>query len=187
VPRPYEAREPGRPAIRSVAILLSVALVGVLGVSCSPEQRLLHRVRSLYSRGDLDAALETARRVIDLDPSSDEAYYYVGMVQYSRDRYVDALQAFDSAVELQGDEPRYLLQRGDTLCRLRRYAEAIRDYERVLEIEPGDPRATYSIGIAHYDRREYPQAVEWLKRYERLTHDPAERARARALIEMLER
>jgi tetratricopeptide (TPR) repeat protein len=146
----------------------------------------MRETRSTYHDGDLDGALTTASQVVQINPENHEAYYYIGLIHYGRDQYPEALEALNSAVQLDREASHYLLQRGDTLSHLGRYDDAIRDYEAVLEIAPSNERAHYAIGIAHYNRRDYIQATRWLKRYMRLTSDITERERVRQMIEMLE-
>jgi tetratricopeptide (TPR) repeat protein len=168
------------------ALIIAIALALGFTCACSREQRLMRDTRSAYRDGDLDAALAAATRVVRINPENHDAFYYIGLIHYSRDDYSEALEALDSAVRLDGAVTHYLLQRGDTLSHLQRYDEAIRDYEAALEIAPGNARAHYALGIAHYNRRDYLQATRWLKRYMRLTGDAVERERVRQMIEMLE-
>jgi tetratricopeptide (TPR) repeat protein len=72
--------------------------------------------------------------------------------------------------------------RGDTLMMLGRYDESIAVYRAVIREDPSRTRLYYSVGIANYNKRDYDEAVRWLRRY--LDADPKAIDRDR-ILEMI--
>lgn len=57
-----------------------------------------------FRRQDYDAAIETFRKVIALDPGGDEAYYYIGLAHKEKKRYPEALDSLRQAAQLAPDK-----------------------------------------------------------------------------------
>jgi len=53
---------------------------------------------------DYDGAIATFQKVIALDPSADEAYYYIGLAQKQNKHYAEALDSFRQAANLAPDK-----------------------------------------------------------------------------------
>lgn len=155
-----------------------LAIVGCAG----REERLLDEAEALYESGDLQGALEVYERALDLDPDLHEAIYGVAVIQYSWQRHADALASLDRAVALAPETIDYRVLRGDTLMMLGDYDEAISVYRRVIRDDPSRTRVYYSVGIANYNKRDYDEAVRWLRRY--LDADPRAIDRDR-ILEMI--
>lgn len=140
-----------------------------------------------YEKGDLEDARAIYLRVLEIDPQGHRAHYALGMVHYSSDENQEALAAFTRAMELaeQEDRARYRLQRGNTLIAMKRVDEAIADYEEVMREDPRLDRVYYAMGIAHYNRRDYGEAIRWLRSYLRRAPLARDRERVEQLIEFL--
>jgi len=172
---------------RRIAAACLVAGSLLVGGCFAGETRQLRReAEQLYESGDLQGALEKYQQVLEQEPDDDLAHYDVGVVQYSLERYEEALASIDRAAALQPERADFLMLRGNTLIRLERHDEAIRDYEEALRLDPSQIEAYYSIGLAHYNKREYATAVTWLKRYLDSGPPADRRERVQGLIEFLE-
>jgi tetratricopeptide (TPR) repeat protein len=64
-------------------------------------------------------------------------------------RYEEALEAYDRAIELQGENSWFWARKGRTLRLLNRYEESMQCYEKALEIQPDYPWAWNGKGIIH--------------------------------------
>jgi tetratricopeptide (TPR) repeat protein len=169
---------PARAAVLGVAVLLAHC-------GLTPTDRLLNQGDGLYEDGDLDGAAQRYARVLDSHPRNPHALYGIGLVHYTRGEYRQALSFFDRAVEQSGENAAYRMQRGHTLLRLKSFERAIEDYEAVIQLDPARVEAYYSIGIAHYNARDYADAVRWLKRYLALAPKSEDRSKIEQLIHSL--
>jgi tetratricopeptide (TPR) repeat protein len=103
------------------ALIIAIALTLGFTCACSRERRLMRETRSAYRAGDLDTALAAATQVVRVNPENHDAFYYIGLIHYSRDQYPESLEALDSAVQLAPEAAHYLLQITTAETTLRRY------------------------------------------------------------------
>jgi tetratricopeptide (TPR) repeat protein len=166
---------------------ITVLLLAVFLLHCNltPTERLLKQGDKLYEDGDLNGAAQRYTRVLESHPDSPRAFYGMGIVHYTRADYHRALMFLDRAVEQAEENATYRMQRGHTLLRLKSFDRAIEDYEAVIRLDPGRVSAYYSIGIAHYNARDYGNAVRWLKRYLDLAPKADDREKVEQLIHSL--
>jgi tetratricopeptide (TPR) repeat protein len=150
---------------RFLALAALTAAWLVAGGCSGDEDRLLDEAEALYDGGDLQGALRVYERALELDPDLHEAHYGVAVIHYSWERHAEALPSLDRAVALAPDNADYRVLRGDTLMMLGRYDEAISVYQAVIRADPSRTRLFYSVGIANYNKRDYEEAVRWLRRY----------------------
>jgi tetratricopeptide (TPR) repeat protein len=108
------------------------------------------------------------------------------VVLYSLDRYPDAADALDRALALEAGRLDYLMLRGNTRVRLGRFDDAIADYGRCIDLDPVHAEAFYAMGMAHYNKRDYDEAITWLKRYLEIDPRSEKRPRVLDLIDLLE-
>jgi tetratricopeptide (TPR) repeat protein len=167
-----------RPRRLEALAALTFVLLPALGCA-GHEERLLDQAEALYESGDLEGALRVYEQALDLDPDLHEARYGVAVIHYSRERHAEALASVDRALALAPEMVDYRVLRGDTLMMLGRYDEAVSVYESVIRDAPSRTRVYYSLGIAHYNKRDYDEAVRWLRRY--LDADPKAIDRDRVL------
>ncbi len=85
---------------------------------------------------DLTGSLEDIALYLTYFPNSHEAYYQRGMIQYTHRRYLDAIQSFNRALEMDSGIAAYYFARGRTYASTgtTRYAE--RDMSMALDLDP---------------------------------------------------
>jgi len=86
--------------------------------------------------GDLEGATSSARRVVELVPSSSEACAQLGIVLAQRKQFDDAAAGFRRAFQLDSQDVWSLENLAQVLAKLGRREEAIREYRRALAIKP---------------------------------------------------
>jgi tetratricopeptide (TPR) repeat protein len=94
------------------------------------------RADARSAAGDLQGALKDMELYLTYFPESDSAIYQKGMIQYDHRKYLDAIQAFNRALELNKGEPGYYFARGITYASTgtTRYAE--KDFSMALDLDP---------------------------------------------------
>ncbi len=74
-------------------------------------------------------------------------YVLKGQIYFNLQKYQDALQNFDKALELAPERVDILLQAGKSLFNMARYKEASQYFRRVLAKDSQEPTANYYLGI----------------------------------------
>ncbi|MCB9914025.1 MAG: tetratricopeptide repeat protein [Planctomycetes bacterium] len=110
---------------------------------------LSHKAHALAERGDIDAAVATFERVVQLDPAQDAARFRLGMLYLERAEDERALAAFAEVARRQPNAPSAFVGQAEALNNLERESEAVAAAEQAVKLEPSYKRAHYALGIAY--------------------------------------
>ena len=72
----------------------------------------------------------------EVGKASAEAYYNNGLEFEGMERYQEALQAYEKAIQLNPDATPIWCNKADILLKLNRYAEALKSYEYAIHLNP---------------------------------------------------
>jgi Flp pilus assembly protein TadD len=116
--------------------------------------RAFQRLGTAYhAMGDEEHALENYRHALALAPDS-KAYGNIGVLEYGRGRFAEAVAAFAEAARLDPRNPIAQRNLGDAYTRLGRrteaaeaYATAVRLCEDMLRVNPRDARTLGSLAV----------------------------------------
>ncbi|MEH2328248.1 tetratricopeptide repeat protein [Nostoc sp.] len=76
------------------------------------------------------------------------------------ERYPEALQDFDRAIELNPKDDWVIASRGQTYRSMKRYPEALQDFNRAIELNPKDDWALTNRGEIYRLMKRYPEALQ---------------------------
>jgi len=96
--------------------------------------------------GDLDGALEDLDLYLRYFPLDDQAVYQKGMIQFDHGKYLDAIQSFNKALQMNSGEAAYYFARGRTYAATgtTRYAE--NDMAMALDLDPANGQIWFEKG-----------------------------------------
>ena len=110
-------------------------------------------------------ALETYRRVLELDPKHAAACINVGTIFYNQQNYREAERHYRRAIEI---DPRYALgyfDLGNVLDETGRLEEAVTAYNAAIAIAPNYADAHYNIALAYERLRRPRKALPYWRAY----------------------
>jgi len=149
---------------------LLLILIGLLPAKLdlvAQQQSLPPNLQDLFSKGvqalkngQLDAAEEAFRRVLQDGGKVAFVFNNLGIVFQQRGEHQRAIDQFREAIRLQPDytAPRILL--GASLLALRKAPEATRQLEQAVKLEPREPLARLQLAKAYQLRDILPGAIE---------------------------
>jgi TolB-like protein/Flp pilus assembly protein TadD len=130
---------------------------------------LAARAFILYAQRKFDEAIRFARLAIDRKPNCEGAYYTLGRAYFESDRFEEAAEVADRAIEASGDDYNVYIPYGLALERLNRKeaAERVRGLllqilERQLEQVPDDVRARILLSVNY---AAYPEKADLAVRH----------------------
>ena len=88
-----------------------------------------------------------------------EGWFNQGMNLSGQSKYIEAIQAFDKAIELNPQYNDALRIKGSILNCLGKYDESLKVWDKVIEIDPQDAVAWASKGFSLYGQGEYEGAA----------------------------
>ena len=110
----------------------------------------------------LDRALELARKAVQLDPNLPEAHARLGMVLVRRREHGRGIAAFERALALNPNFTDFSF--AHSLVLAGEPERAVEAAERIVRLDPFcAPPARASLGMAHYMRAQYAQALPPLR------------------------
>ena len=105
--------------------------------------------RAAVAASDDARAIALFERAIALDPSRSDAYYSVGLLYRSRERWRDALDAFRRAAASPSAPAEAHCQIGELLTEVfAKPQEAVRHLRRATRVDPDYPRSHLLLGVA---------------------------------------
>jgi len=98
--------------------------------------QLLQRAQESFNNKKYDEAIEDLNRVLRIDGANHEALYFLGVIQFTIGNAPKAAGHFQRAVEIKGDDPKYVFNYASTLFETGRYSDALKQFRRVLDLKP---------------------------------------------------
>jgi len=97
--------------------------------------------------------------IIDKYPNADHAHWMQGNVLKDYNRYKDAIQSYDRALEINPSYAMAYFNRGVMYANLKQYDQALQDYNKTLELEEYMP-AYHNRGNALKGLNQFDKAIE---------------------------
>jgi tetratricopeptide (TPR) repeat protein len=96
---------------------------------------------------------------VETDPMTAGSWYSRGYALLTAEFYLEALEAFDQALELDPNEYGAWTNKGLALAGLHRYEEATSAYDQALALNPSVPQAWYNKGNALFELKRWGDAL----------------------------
>lgn len=89
------------------------------------------RTRVAVARGDLSTAASTLRSSLELDAANADRWYFLAAIEFDRERVLQAVEATERAIAIDGDKVDYRVLRARSLLKANRDQEALREASQV--------------------------------------------------------
>jgi len=99
-------------------------------------------------------------RVLELDPTHVDAWYYKGIIFYKLDRCEEAIECFNKVLELNFSHLDAWYYKGLAFINLKWYNEALKCFDRALKVDPKHVDSWYTKGFILYNLELYNKALE---------------------------
>ncbi len=130
-----------------------------------PDERLPLATRAHLQAqlGRASAAIDDYRVLVQRHPGDAAAWFNLGFVLETEQRWDEALDALGRATALDPKLDRAWYGLGLVLIRLQRYDEAVVALKRNTELQPMSPYGWYQLARVHVDRHEPEEAVKIIR------------------------
>ncbi|MCE2414387.1 tetratricopeptide repeat protein [Candidatus Poribacteria bacterium] len=103
---------------------------------------------------------DTLKRVVDLDPDHNKAYFYLGSMARDLGDTELAITSFKALTRIIPYDDRYYRELAELYKSQNRLDEAVQSYERVVTIRPEQKSARNRLGQLHLQAGDYPAAIK---------------------------
>lgn len=154
------------------------------GLQIAPQRSDLRSAlgESYFKSDKVDKAIEEFDKVVAADPST-HAYAYLGLSHIYLGRFDDARQDFQNGLKLDPHSNFCRFNLGYIAERQGNAAEAEKIFRQVLIADPEFPDALLELANLRIQARDFPQAAELLRRYIRVSKNPASGYYKLAMVE----
>lgn len=121
--------------------------------------RLFNIGEQQLNANNFTAARDTFVRIITIDPTNMDAYFYLGYIKFMLNDYESSEDYYLRGLEINPDEERILNNLAETQRLARKYEEAIATLGHLVELNPDD-MIWFRIGNIYSDMNYYYEAVE---------------------------
>lgn len=127
-----------------------------------------------HESGNDEAAVATARRLVEIEPDKDRHYFTLGVFLDEVEKKDEAIAAMQKAIELEPKNANALNYLGYTLIeRGERFEEAEQLIRRALAVEKDNGYYLDSLGWLYYRQGKYREAVKELERAAKIVPNDA--------------
>ena len=121
--------------------------------------------RALEASGDFSNALAELEKLVKLSPASAEIRNRLGGLYLKMERYPEALEQAEAALEWEPESIQSLRIKGTVKRIMGNDEEAQACFETILSLDPGNYSFLLDIADIHFKRKEYKEAEERIKSY----------------------
>jgi cytochrome c-type biogenesis protein CcmH/NrfG len=114
---------------------------------------------------NFDQQIKMLKQVVEKEPENRNAWVQLGHNYFDSNQYVQAVEAYDKALELDGNDPNVLTDQGVMFRKLGWYDRAVQNFEKAYALNSLHTQSVYNLGIVYrYDLNDFAKAVEaWEK------------------------
>ena len=115
---------------------------------------------------NLQQKLTELKNIVAADPANFQAWVALGNQYFDSNQFMDAIEAYDKALEIQPNSPDVITDQGVMFKRLGWFDRAIENFSKANEIDPTHATSVYNLGIVYrYDLQDLEKAQEVWTRF----------------------
>ncbi|HEY5674527.1 MAG TPA: hypothetical protein VIR78_12525 [Malonomonas sp.] len=124
--------------------------------------------------------------VVSKEPGNRNAWVQLGHNYFDSDQPMLAIDAYDKALAIDGNDANVLTDQGVMFRRLGWFDRAVENFVKASNISPNHQQSLYNLGIVYrYDLQDIPKAIAAWERYINLNPSGAGAAQVRGELEQL--
>jgi len=132
--------------------------------------------------------IATLEQVAAADPGNRNAWVQLGHAYFDSDQPMKAVDAYDKALALNGNDPDVLTDQGVMYRRLGWFDRALENFQKAHQLNPRHAQSLFNLGIVYrYDLNEYDKAIDAWKKLLALNPPEPMASEVRQQVEILER
>jgi tetratricopeptide (TPR) repeat protein len=144
------------------------------GLKLAPQRADLHAAlgESYFMAGKAERAIDEFKTLIALDPTA-RSYTFMGLSYRHLGRFEEALKYFEEGLKLDQHDASCLFNIGYIQERQGNYARADDLFQQALRSNPDFSEALLELANLHVKDKKFGEAAELLRRYVKVSRDPA--------------
>jgi tetratricopeptide (TPR) repeat protein len=128
-------------------------------------------VKMYDDAGNYPKAIESARKVVELNPKNETAVYNLGIMYFKMNRFDEAIQAFRDVLALRPEAAEAWYQIGFSYSKQNKVKESIDAFKQYVAARPDDVYGWLNIGVGYMLIKDFESALEPLRKCVELKPD----------------
>lgn len=114
---------------------------------------------------NLQQKITELKSILATDPKNRQAWVTLGNEYFDSNQFMNSIEAYDKALELEANDANVLTDQGVMFRRLGWFDRAITNFEKASEIDPSHSTSIFNLGIVYrYDLQDFPKAkLAWTR------------------------
>ena len=154
--------------IAGVALLAGLLLGYLIGHKSAAPTRSSAPVQAPATAPtvNVDQKINEIKNIVANDPTNRNAWVALGNEYFDTNQFVAAIEAYDKALALKGDDANILIDQGVMFRRLGWFDRALENFSKATEIAPNHPTGWFNLGVVYRnDLNKFPEAIEAWTRF----------------------
>ena len=115
---------------------------------------------------NLQQKLGELKNIVAADPTNFQAWVALGNEYFDSNQLMDAIEAYDKALEIQPNSPDVLTDQGVMFKRLGWFDRAIQNFNKANQLDPTHATSVYNLGVVYrYDLQDFAKAQQAWTRF----------------------
>jgi len=115
---------------------------------------------------NMQQKLNELKSIVANDPKNRQAWVALGNEFFDSNQFMNAIEAYDKALELNGNDANVLTDQGVMFRRLGWFDRAIGNFEKAFEVDPTHVTSLFNLGIVYrHDLQDFAKAKEAWTRF----------------------
>lgn len=113
-----------------------------------------------------DQNIKMLKDVIAREPENRDAWVKLGHNYFDSNQYVQAVEAYDKALEMNRNDPNVLTDQGIMFRRLGWYDRAVKNFKEANKLSPTHHQSLFNLGLVYReDIQDFKSAIDAWERY----------------------
>ncbi|RMG97228.1 MAG: tetratricopeptide repeat protein [Candidatus Dadabacteria bacterium] len=116
--------------------------------------------------GSLSVEIRELRGIVERDPTNRTAWVRLGNLYFDSDQYMEAIEAYTKALELDPNDPDVITDRAIMYRRMGDFQKAVEEFRRAADMAPNHLNSLLNLGVVlRYDLGDLEGAMKAWQRY----------------------
>ena len=134
-----------------VVALVVGGLVGVISSKTQKDSTTVNQAVASVPAVNYQQKIQALEEIVRKEPDNRNAWVQLGHNYFDSNQPMEAIEAYDKALDLDGKDPNVLTDQGIMYRRLGWFDKAIDNFSKASKLNPGHTHSLYNMGLVDRD------------------------------------
>ena len=134
-----------------VVTLVVGALIGVIASKSNKSPAKVNQQPTSAPAVNYQQKIRALQDIVNKEPANHNAWVQLGHNYFDSNQPLEAIDAYDKALQLDGNDPNVLTDQGIMYRRIGWFDKAIANFIKANELNPNHPQSLFNLGLVYRD------------------------------------